>query len=90
MLQYLQITYDLVRYVNPVTKKLIHVERDGSVWESEFSCYAVWNWNEGCSNCISAKTVRTKERMMKFEITERDIFQIVSMYVEIDGQAMLS
>lgn len=86
LLQYLQITYDLVRYVNPVTKKLIHVERDGSVWESEFSCYAVWNWNEGCSNCISAKTVRTKERMMKFEITERDIFQIVSMYVEIDGK----
>ncbi len=86
LLQYLQITYDLVRYVNPVTKKLIHVERDGSVWESEFSCYAVWNRNEGCSNCISAKTVRTKERMMKFEITERDIFQIVSMYVEIDGK----
>ena len=85
LLQYLQITYDLVRYVNPVTKKLIHVERDGRVWESEFSCYAVWNRNEGCSNCISAKTVRTKERMMKFEITERDIFQIVSMYVEIDG-----
>ena len=86
LLQYLQITYDLVRYVNPVTKKLIHVERDGRVWESEFSCYAVWNRNEGCSNCISAKTVRTKERMMKFEITERDIFQIVSMYVEIDGK----
>lgn len=86
LLQYLQITYDLVRYVNPVTKKLIHVERDGRVWESEFSCYAVWNRNEGCSNCISAKTVRTKERTMKFEITERDIFQIVSMYVEIDGK----
>lgn len=86
LLQYLQITYDLVRYVNPVAKKLIHVERDGRVWESEFSCYAVWNRNEGCSNCISAKTVRTKERMMKFEITERDIFQIVSMYVEIDGK----
>ena len=86
LLQYLQITFDLVRYVNPVAKKLIHVERDGRVWESEFNCYAVWNRNEGCSNCISAKTVRTKERTIKFEITEHDIFQIVAMYVEIEGQ----
>lgn len=86
LLQYLQITFDLVRFVNPVTKKLIHVEQDGRVWDSEFSCYAVWNRGDGCSNCISATCLRTKERMMKFEITDSDIFQVVSMYVEIDGK----
>ena len=29
LLQYLQISYDLVRYVNPITNKVIHIEKDG-------------------------------------------------------------
>ena len=86
LLQYLQITFDLVRFVNPLTKKLIHVEQDGRVWESEFNCYAVWSRGESCSNCISATSLRTKERIMKFEVTGHDIFQVISMYVEIDGR----
>ena len=86
LLQYLQITFDLVRYVNPITRKMIHVEKDGRVWETEFDCYAVWNCNEGCSNCISASCVRTKERKMKIEAADNEAFQIVSMYVEIEGK----
>ena len=85
-LQYLQITFDLVRYVNPITRKMIHVEKDGRVWETEFDCYAVWNCKEGCGNCISASCVRTKERKMKIEAVDNEVFQIVSMYVEIEGK----
>lgn len=29
LLQYLQISYDLVRYVDPITNKVIHIEKDG-------------------------------------------------------------
>ena len=29
LLQYLQIPYDLVRYVDPITNKVIHIEKDG-------------------------------------------------------------
>lgn len=86
LLQYLQITFDLVRYVNPITRKMIHVEKDGRVWETEFDCYAVWNCKEGCGNCISASCVRTKERKMKIEVVDNEVFQIVSMYVEIEGK----
>ena len=86
LLQYLQITFDLVRYVNPITRKMIHVEKDGRVWETEFDCYAVWNCNEGCSNCISASCVRTKESKMKIEAADNEAFQVVSMYVEIEGK----
>ncbi|MDD5804729.1 HD domain-containing phosphohydrolase [Blautia sp. HCP3S3_H10_1] len=86
LLQYLQITYDLVRFVNPVTKKLLHVEQDGRVWESDFRCYAVWGRGESCSNCISATCLRTKQRIMKVEVTQDDIFQVVAMYVELEGK----
>ena len=38
LLQYLQIPYDLVRYVDPITNKVIHIEKDGKMWESETAC----------------------------------------------------
>lgn len=86
LLQYLQITYDIVRYVNPLTKKLIHVERDGRNWESDYNCYEMWNCGEECANCISAKCLKSKQRMMKFETTENEVYQVTSMYVELEDR----
>ena len=86
LLKYLQITYDIVRYVNPLTKKLIHVERDGRNWESDYNCYEMWNCGEECANCISAKCLKSKQRMMKFETTENEVYQVTSMYVELEGR----
>ena len=86
LLQYLQVTYDIVRYVNPLTKKLIHIERDGRSWESDYNCYEMWNCGEECANCISAKCLKSKQRMMKFETTENEVYQVTPMYVELEGR----
>lgn len=36
LLQYLQIPYDLVRYVDPITNKVIHIEKDGKMQQLYF------------------------------------------------------
>ena len=84
LLQYLQISYDLVRYVNPITNKVIHIEKDGKMWESETACSDIWNCLEKCSNCISRLSMQTGKRMTKLEVAGEDPYQVVSMYVEID------
>ena len=84
LLQYLQIPYDLVRYVDPITNKVIHIEKDGKMWESETACSDIWNCLEKCSNCISRLSMQTKKRMTKLEVAGDDPYQVVSMYVEID------
>lgn len=86
LLQYLQISYDLVRYVDPTTNKVIHIEKDGKMWESETSCSDIWNCLEKCSNCISRLSMQTRKRMTKLEAAGDDPYQVVSMYVEIDGK----
>ena len=86
LLQYLQISYDLVRYVDPTTNKVIHIEKDGKMWESETSCSDIWNCLEKCSNCISRLSMQTRKRMTKLEVAGDDPYQVVSMYVEIDGK----
>ena len=84
LLQYLQIPYDLVRYVDPITNKVIHIEKDGKMWESETACSDIWNCLEKCSNCISRLSMQTGKRMTKLEVAGDDPYQVVSMYVEID------
>lgn len=86
LLQYLQIPYDLVRYVDPITNKVIHIEKDGKMWESETACSDIWNCLEKCSNCISRLSMQTGKRMTKLEVAGEDPYQVVSMYVEIDGK----
>ena len=86
LLQYLQISYDLVRYVDPITNKVIHIEKDGKMWESETACSDIWNCREKCSNCISRLSMQTRKRMTKLEVAGDDPYQVVSMYVEIDGK----
>lgn len=86
LLQYLQISYDLVRYVDPITNKVIHIEKDGKMWESETACSDIWNCLEKCSNCISRLSMQTRKRMTKLEVAGDDPYQVVSMYVEIDGK----
>ena len=86
LLQYLQISYDLVRYVDPMTNKVIHIEKDGKMWESETACSDIWNCLEKCSNCISRLSMQTRKRMTKLEVAGDDPYQVVSMYVEIDGK----
>ena len=84
LLQYLQIPYDLVRYVDTITNKVIHIEKDGKMWESETACSDIWNCLEKCSNCISRLSMQTGKRMTKLEVAGEDPYQVVSMYVEID------
>lgn len=86
LLQYLQISYDLVRYVDPITNKVIHIEKDGKMWESETACSDIWNCLEKCSNCISRLSMQTRKRMTKLEVAGDNPYQVVSMYVEIDGK----
>ena len=86
LLQYLQISYDLVRYVDPITNKVIHIEKDGKMWESETACSDIWNCLEKCSNCISRLSMQTRKRMTKLEVAGDAPYQVVSMYVEIDGK----
>ena len=86
LLQYLQISYDLVRYVDPTTNKVIHIEKDGKMWESETTCSDIWNCLEKCSNCISRLSMQTRKRMTKLEVAGDAPYQVVSMSVEIDGK----
>ncbi|MFR8312553.1 MAG: hypothetical protein ACLVBP_09525 [Ruminococcus sp.] len=74
-----------LRYVDPITNKVIHIEKDGKMWESETACSDIWNCLEKCTATVFSRlSMQTRKRMTKLEVAGEDPVSMVSMYVEID------
>lgn len=53
---------------------------------SSCECYAFWQKESPCENCISMKTLKTKQQYSKIEFVGTIMFQVFSKYVQIDGK----
>lgn len=49
-------------------------------------CYSFWKKNCPCENCSSYKALREKKQKIKLEFLETEVYQVISRYMEIDGQ----
>ena len=49
-------------------------------------CYAFWNKNKRCDNCISLKALDEKKQTSKIEFLDSDMYQVFAKYLEIDGE----
>ncbi len=77
--------FDIVRLVNVNLAIQYAFTEDGELVEKPYECYAVWNKDRRCENCISAKALYHKCRMTKFEFVDNEVYHVISMYVEVDG-----
>lgn len=77
---------DFVRLSDPERKKIIRFDRDGTAREQNGNCFDIWGTGVPCENCISLRTLQTKERLTKFETDGENIFIVISRYVEVDGR----
>lgn len=80
--------FDLVRIVDPILGKEYRM-LDGSIVLSDYRCFSAWAAGVRCKNCASARALRDKARVTKFEFINRDIFYVVSQYVVIDGKELV-
>ena len=87
----LRALFDLVRLVEPVAAmETYRTEPIADGREAEdFSCFSVWNHrSERCLNCISLRAIQDGERQTKYEFTNNEVFYVVSVPVEVDGQTL--
>lgn len=50
------------------------------------NCFDFWKRGCPCENCISSRALAEKTQKTKLEFCEDDIYQVVSQYVEVDGE----
>lgn len=83
-IQALNTVFDVVRVVDPSTQRQIIYHEDGTTRMAQDYCFCLWNKNERCANCISARTLATRQKLTKFEFTDDRTYLITSTYLEVD------
>ena len=68
----------------------ILLEREKNTEADQFSemcqCYDFWEKGKECDNCISLLALKEKSQRVKLEFLGSQVFQVMSRYVEIDGE----
>lgn len=79
--------FDIVRLVDVSLNIQYNISDDGNLKQEPYQCYAVWNKNKRCENCISAKAFAMKDKLSKFEFVNKDVYFVLALYTEIDNTA---
>lgn len=85
----LKLIFDIVRLVDVTMTRQFSLDGTGEFAADPYQCYAVWNKNSRCDNCISAKAFSCKGRLTKFEFVDNDIYHVIAKYVEVDGRPFI-
>lgn len=82
----LKTVFEIVRLVDSTIMTQYLITDEGEIKEEPYRCYAVWNKNERCENCISARALSKKTKVTKLEIVNDDSYYIIAKYIEIEGK----
>lgn len=95
-------TFDIVRVVDPIICKVISEEilkesdtvdklmpelLSAGLTGKDGFCFNVWSNESRRSNCISARTLIDKDFYVKFENINKNLYYIISKYINVDGRS---
>lgn len=80
--------YDVIRIVDPV-KKVTTIVTDNKIQELNSTCYALWQKNTFCENCISARAYANNDTFIKLEYDKDKIVLITATPIELDGNTFI-
>ena len=87
MMHMLKNVFDVVRLVDVERTCVLNVDDQGHIMDEDHPCFAVWNRENRCENCVSYKAFTQKTQLAKIEFMGEDAYQVVSKYVEVEGRA---
>ena len=83
LIRHLKLVFDLVRLVDVSNMIQYNLNENDELIPGKYKCYAVWNKEDRCENCISAKAFASKNRLTKYEFVGDDIYYVVAKYMII-------
>ncbi|MDF2540419.1 MAG: diguanylate cyclase [Herbinix sp.] len=80
--------YDMVRLVNPTTKKILKYSENKLI-EENLHCFEFWERKQTCNNCVSMRAYQDNETYVKIEYAPDKIFLVTSVPAELDGNRIV-
>lgn len=81
----LKTIFSVVRLVDVSMMTQYTINQKNEIVSEPYKCYAVWNRNERCENCISAKAFQKKCMMTKFEFIDSGVYFVIAKYIELEN-----
>ena len=78
--------FDVVRLLKGSDLQAAGMESKLAGRENPCQCYAFWNKDKRCENCISLKALEEKKQTSKIEFLDFDMYQVFARYLEIDSE----
>lgn len=78
--------FDVVRLLKGSDLQAAGMESKLAGRENLCQCYAFWNKDKRCKNCISLKALEEKKQTSKIEFLDSDMYQVFARYLEIDSE----
>lgn len=69
--------YDIVRIVDPLTKKTVNYN-NGEITISNNNCYCFWNNEGSCSNCASMRAYNESDTVIKIDYNKEKIYMVMA------------
>lgn len=89
-LDFINGTYDYMRIVNPVEKKVFAINKDGRMENIKVKCFDYWNRNKICKNCISMRAFCDNKIIVKIENNKEKSVIVIAVPININGQTMIA
>lgn len=86
--EFLRKMYQVVRIVEPTTKKVFINEGDLSTYKDGF-CYSFWENGSYCENCISTRARIENDVVYKLEYAPDKVFMVTAMPIKIEEKVIV-
>lgn len=80
-LEFFKKMYQVVRIVDPITKKVLNYN-DNSIEYTDGICYDYWNNNSVCNNCVSMRAYFNKDTVYKLEYLSNKVYMITAIPIK--------
>jgi len=81
--------YTYIRIVDPERKEAIISQTDDGQCLPPAICYAFWNREVPCENCVSMRARDDKKSFSKIEIADNRTYFVQAIPMEMDGQTLI-
>lgn len=79
-IKFIEKTYEVVRIVDPVNKKVLSYKEKGIV-ATDLSCHHFWLKSESCDNCVSMKAYKENDAFIKLEYCKDKVYMALAIPV---------
>lgn len=84
-LSILENLYDVIRIVDPLTKKTVHYDK-AKIKILNNSCYGFWKSEGYCPNCISMRAYNEADTFVKIEYNKEKIYMLMASPMVIENK----